>query len=453
MKPLENHNLRTFGLIWFAHLVSVIGSQISGFGLASWVFLQTHHIQDYANIGLAASLPMAILAPFVGVLVDRWHLRTSLLVAEGVGGLVSLVLFLTARFGHLAMWAIFACTLVQTAAIAFTWPALSAITSVIVPKKHLARATAMLSFTDATAMLLGPTLGGIMLSAGLSGLLLADLCSFIIALGILNFFVKIPAIPRLPMREGKSSMMEEVWFSIRYVWDRPGLFRLLIFFLFSNSLRVLGKTLVAPLLLTLYPTALAGAIQGLEGVGIIAGTIGVVLLGAPRDRAKGTVRFNNFSAAMLFAMALPPFPVFYSAAYFGMALFGNLGYTCNQSLWQAKIDPAIQGRVFSIRRMIAQLGTPLALLMAGPLADRVFGPAMAPGGALTPWLGGMFGDSAGAGVRVLVCLLGVFAAINSWMVWRSSHVRNVETELPDFEPASYDRQATALYEDAIPATD
>jgi MFS family permease len=433
LKSLENRNLRSFALIWFAHLVSVIGSQISGFGLASWVFLQTHHTQDYANIGLAASLPMAILAPFVGVLVDRWHRRTSLLVAEGVGGLISLLLFLIARFGHLLIWQIFVCTLVQTAAIAFTWPALSAITSVMVPRKHLARATAMLSFTDAAAMLLGPSLGGIMLPTGLSGLLFADLASFIIAVVILNFFVQIPAIPRMPMQPGKNTMLGEIWFSLRYVWERPGLFRLLVFFLFSNSLRVLGKTLVAPLLLTLYPTALAGAIQGLEGVGIIAGTVWVMVLSAPSNRAKGTVWFNNLSALTLFAMALPPFPLFYSAAYFGMALFGNLGYTCNQSLWQAKVDPAIQGRVFSIRRMIAQMGTPIALLMAGPLADRVFAPAMAPGGPLVPWLGGIFGDSAGAGVRVLVCLLGIVAAINSWMVWRSSHVRNVETELPDFD--------------------
>ncbi len=46
----------------------------------------------------------------------------------------------------------------------------------------------------------------------------------------------------------------------------------------------------------------------------------------------------------------------------------------NQAIWQAKVPLAVQGKVFAARRMIAWCANPLAMLLAGPLADRVFGP-------------------------------------------------------------------------------
>ncbi len=73
----------------------------------------------------------------------------------------------------------------------------------------------------------------------------------------------------------------------------------------------------------------------------------------------------------------------------------------NQAIWQSKVAPDIQGRVFSIRRLIAWLVSPLAMLIAGPLADRVMEPAMQPGGSLfnsfSPWVG----SGPGSGMALL----------------------------------------------------
>ena len=59
----------------------------------------------------------------------------------------------------------------------------------------------------------------------------------------------------------------------------------------------------------------------------------------------------------------------------------------NQTLWQTKIEPENQGRVFAAQQMFASLASPLAYILAGPLAENVFEPWMTSGSALSNDLG------------------------------------------------------------------
>jgi hypothetical protein len=74
----------------------------------------------------------------------------------------------------------------------------------------------------------------------------------------------------------------------------------------------------------------------------------------------------------------------------------------NQAIWQAKVAPDLQGRVFSARRLIAWITTPITPLIAGPLADFVLEPAMAEGGSLTGVFGWLVGTGPGAGMALLI---------------------------------------------------
>jgi hypothetical protein len=105
----------------------------------------------------------------------------------------------------------------------------------------------------------------------------------------------------------------------------------------------------------------------------------------------------------------------------------------NQAIWQSKVAPDIQGRVFSIRRLIAWFVVPLAALVAGPLADKVFEPAMQPGGSLIPLLSGIFGSGPGAGMAILFVVGGFGAALVGLGGYAVRVVRNAETILPDFD--------------------
>lgn len=67
----------------------------------------------------------------------------------------------------------------------------------------------------------------------------------------------------------------------------------------------------------------------------------------------------------------------------------------------AKVAAEVQGRVFAARSLMFQLVSAVASLIAGPLADLVFEPAMKPGGNLAKLLGGVFGTQPGAGMAVM----------------------------------------------------
>jgi hypothetical protein len=85
------------------------------------------------------------------------------------------------------------------------------------------------------------------------------------------------------------------------------------------------------------------------------------------------------------------------------------------------------GRVFAIRRLIGQLTLPVALLLAGPLADFVFEPAMQPGGALAGSAGRLIGTGSGVRMALMIALVGVLGVSMSLSGYLFRAVRAAET--------------------------
>jgi hypothetical protein len=103
--------------------------------------------------------------------------------------------------------------------------------------------------------------------------------------------------------------------------------------------------------------------------------------------------------------------------------------------------------VFSTRALIAQASQPVALFVAGPLADRVMEPAMAVGGSLTPVFGWFVGTGPGAGMAVIFVLAGLIGAATSLGGFLFDAVRNVEDLLPDHDAVT--REVVTVSEDTV----
>jgi hypothetical protein len=109
----------------------------------------------------------------------------------------------------------------------------------------------------------------------------------------------------------------------------------------------------------------------------------------------------------------------------------------NQAIWQAKVAPDVQGKVFSIRRLIAWFSTPLAALTAGPLADFVVEPAMRQGdSAAARVFGPLFGVEPGAGMALVISLCGLGMMAVGLGGYLFPAVRNAEELLPDHDAAA-----------------
>lgn len=103
----------------------------------------------------------------------------------------------------------------------------------------------------------------------------------------------------------------------------------------------------------------------------------------------------------------------------------------NQAIWQSKVPPDLQGRVFAIRSMIMGASVPVALIVAGPLADHVFEPLMREGGPLAASVGRWIGVGPGRGSGLFMIVLGLLSLLSVIAGFRSRSLRNLNEEIPD----------------------
>jgi hypothetical protein len=122
-------------------------------------------------------------------------------------------------------------------------------------------------------------------------------------------------------------------------------------------------------------------------------------------------------------------------------IFGPVTNASNQAIWQSKVAPEVQGRVFATRALIAQISAPVAMVIAGPLADGVMTPSMMPGGALYDAFGWLVGTGPGAGIGLLFVFLGIIGALISIGALAIKAIRNVERDIPDHDTVKIDEQA------------
>jgi MFS transporter, DHA3 family, macrolide efflux protein len=115
---------------------------------------------------------------------------------------------------------------------------------------------------------------------------------------------------------------------------------------------------------------------------------------------------------------------------FGMFFILPIVNGCSQVIWQSKTPVAVQGRVFAVRRMIAASTLPLAYLLSGPLADKVFEPLMTRG-EISRTLGQLIGAGRGRGIALMFIIAGVLTMLAQVGGYLYPRLREVEGELPD----------------------
>jgi len=93
----------------------------------------------------------------------------------------------------------------------------------------------------------------------------------------------------------------------------------------------------------------------------------------------------------------------------------------------------VQGRVFAARRLIAQVTSPLGVLIAGPLADFLFEPAMRSQSALSALFGNVVGVGPGAGIALMFVFAGMLGVGVSLSGYLFRAVRDAESILPDHD--------------------
>jgi DHA3 family macrolide efflux protein-like MFS transporter len=350
---------------------------------------------------------------------------------------IVLVLYVT---GNLQIWHLYVTATISGIFQGFQWPAYSAAITLMLPKEQYARANGMMEMAGNASQVFAPLLAGALIRPlGLAGILVIDLVSAVVAISAL-LFVHIPQPARTKAGlEGEGSFLKEAIYGFRYIFARPSLLGLQTIFLVGNLFGGLAYAVTAPMILgrTGNNELIFGSVQSAGAIGGVVGSLAMSAWGGPKRRVHG-VLLGHFYAGLLGQAVLglgQALPV-WTAGSFLWAFFNPIVNGSNQAIWQAKVAPDVQGRVFTARQFIAWLVLPISNLLAGPLADRILEPAMAEGGSLVPVFGWLVGTGAGAGIALLFVVTGLLAALVGLGGYLFSVVRNAEDILPDHDIAT-----------------
>jgi MFS family permease len=422
---------RAFLVLWSGQVVSTVGSGLTTFAISVWTYQRTGSVIHYTVLITLGTLPAVVLLPLAGALVDRFDRRLALQIAD-IGALaISVVVAASAWTGRLDLVTVYAGVAGGAICAALRWPAYSAAVTQLIPKERLGHASGMVQAGEAAAQLVCPVLAGLLLvHAGIEGVLAIDVASFALSLATLSL-VRIPATSAEAGARPARSLAVELAFGWRYVRARPGLLALLLDFAAINYLAGLAVALAPPMILAFAGPAELGTVLSTGGVGFAVATLLLSVLGAPRRRIVGVLAAQLLTGVAIAAAGLCRSIPFIAASAFSMFFGFGLLNGCSQVLWQTKVEPGVQGRVFAIRRMLALSTPPLAYLSTGPLGEHVFEPLLARGGPLASSVGRVLGVGPGRGLALIAILGG--AAIIALTIAAALHprIRHIDDELPD----------------------
>ncbi len=426
-----------FSIVWVGQAVSLLGTEMTAFALTIWAYELTGKATALALAAFFHVTPLLIFSPIAGAIVDRSNRKLMMMLSDlgsGVATIGVLILFMT---GQLELWHLFAANAITGVFQTFQWPAYSAAITMIVPKKHYARAHAMNELAGNTSGIFAPLLAGALLPfIGLGGILTIDIVTFLVAIGAL-LIVRIPQ-PEVT-EEGlasRGSIWKESAYGFRYIFKRPSLLGLQTVFMIGNFFATMAYTLLAPMILarTNSNALIFGSVQTAGAVGGVVGGLIMSAWGGTKKKVHGVL--SGWFISGLFGVTVmglgQSLPVWAVGSFIGAGTVPLIN-SSNQAIWQAKVAADLQGRVFATRRMIAWFVTPIATLLVGPLADLVFEPAMSEPSFLSVNFGGLVGYGAGAGMALIMVFCGLAMAGVGVGGYGFRVIRDAESILPDHE--------------------
>ena len=193
---LLRHN-RNFRLLYIGQCVSFLGTMITSVALPYQIYHQTHSTLMVGLLSLAQLLPLLITALLGGVLADRHHRRTLLLISEFCLALGCAALALNASLETPWILILFLVSPLMSALNGLHRPALESIVQQVVAKEDYPSVSALSTFKYSVCAIVGPAIGGLLIDqCGLVTTYLIDLASFAISLSALWMMGHIPKPPR-----------------------------------------------------------------------------------------------------------------------------------------------------------------------------------------------------------------------------------------------------------------
>lgn len=428
----EEKSYKKFIFIRLGQFVSILGSGLSAFGISIRILAKTKSATDFSLTFLMQILPGIVLAPIAGSFADRKNRKKIMIFADSLDALLKVALIILLTTGLLKLRMIYVFLFISGITGVFQAPAFSASLPEIVPKDFLGRANGMMQLIMAIQNIVAPILAGALYAGiGLRGLFIVDLLTYLF--GVLTLLpVNIPQPEYKDEKIELASFMEDLKFSLTYLRKKTGFMEMIMVFAFINFIANLSMVLVGPLVMEAYDEKIYGLVNSASGIGMVVGGALSGLVEIKEGRVKKIFQSFLLSALGLVIMGVSP-----SWKVIGLGFFvfmlpvpfanGNFG-----TLTQLKIEGEYLGRVGSLINAILKIVTPLAIILSGILADKVFNPMFVEGGSLyDSRIADLIGRGRGRGIGLLFIISGLLLLITCLSMFSNKKVMGMEENNPD----------------------
>jgi len=379
---------RNYRLFFAGQSISLIGTWIQQLAMSWLVYRLTGSAYMLGLVGFLTRIPTFFLAPFAGVMADRWPRYRLLVVTQALSMLQAAVLALLVLTGIVQVWHVAVLGFCLGLINSFDVPIRqSFVVEMIEKREDLGNAIALNSTMVNGARLVGPALAGVLIAVVGEGWCFAiNAASFVAVLASL-LAMRVPAI----MTTGhRASHLEALQQGFRYVFGflpvRSILLLLALVSMMGMPFQVL-MPVFAKNILGGGPHTL-GFLMTAVGLGALAGAVHL----ASRRNPKGLER-ELALASVVFGIGLGAFALSHNLwlSWISLSLAG-LGMlvqlTGSNTLLQSLVDDEMRGRVMSFYAMAFMGTVPLGNILAGVLAESVGAPNTVLFGGICCVLGG-----------------------------------------------------------------
>jgi len=378
---------RNYRLYFIGQGISLIGTWMQRVAVGWLVYRLTDSPLLLGIVGFAGQIPAFLLAPFAGVLADRWDRRRILILTQCLSMIQAGILAALVLTETVMIWEVIALSAMLGLINAFDMPVRQAFTvEMIDDRKDLGNAIALNSSMVNAARMLGPSAAGILIAVFGEGL-----CFLINAVSYLTVILSL-VMMRVKQRDitpGRDGMLKRLREGFRYAAGFEPI-RAILLLLCLISLTGLPYAVLMPVfardILQGGPHTL-GFLMGSTGVGALAGAVFLASRTTVLGLGRGIPRAVTLFGAALLAFSLSRI-LWLSMALLVLAGFGQMVHLASSNtLLQTLVDDDKRGRVMSFYAMSFMGMMPIGSLLGGALARWI-------GAPVTLLLGG------------IVCILG-----------------------------------------------
>ena len=368
METPTNTTFRRYLIFWSGQTISTLGSSIVQFVLIWWITLQT---QSGVYLSLAAFVglvPLIVLGPFVGVLIDRWNRKALIAVADFSQALATLALIGLFWADAASIFNVLVILAVRGICQAFHAPTTVAVTPSMVPADKLSRMNGLSFFFSGAVNLTGPVLAALLLTMwSINQILWVDIATFGFAIVPL-LAVKIPSVKAATQNSSFKSDFKE---GLSHIRNHRGFVPLMLLAMMLNLL-IVPLTTLLPYFIRFDHLGGASDLALIEATlegGILGGGLLMSVIGGFKKKAfaMAVCFYVIFLGYLLIALAPTGLFLFMGIAGLVAALCVPVVNVLVATIIQTVVPLNMQGRVNAVNFSLATAAQPIGIIASGLL--------------------------------------------------------------------------------------